>query len=50
MEIKTNAYQTPSVVELQVEQAEILCASPVFGYQLDQLIEEEDTNDWSNIF
>lgn len=50
MEIKTNAYQTPSVEEIQIGQSEILCASPFSGNQLDHLIEEEDTNDWSNIF
>lgn len=48
MEIKTNAYQTPSMVEIQMDHTEVLCASTLFV--LDPLFEEEDTNDWTNIF
>ena len=50
MEIKTNAYQAPSLVEIQIGQAEILCSSPFSAGQVDKLIETEDTNDWSNIY
>ena len=49
MEIKTNAYQTPFLVEIKLAQAEILCAS-LSGSQLGNMTEENDNNTWSDIY
>lgn len=49
MEIKTNAYQTPFLEEIHFAQAEILCAS-LSGSQLGNMTEENDDNQWSDIY
>lgn len=49
MEIKTNTYQTPFLVEVHLAHADILCAS-LSGPQLDNMTEENDDNPWSDIY
>ena len=49
MELKTNDYQAPSLIEIRLAGVYILCAS-LSGSQLGNLTEEDDDNLWSDIY